>query len=140
MTENKTRENDASVSDFLNTIEDEQKRHDSFTVLALLQKVTSAEPKMWGTNIVGFGRYHYRYQTGREGDWFWVGFSPRKQDLTLYLNYGYDQHTELLKQLGRYKTGKACLYIRKIEDVNLVALEELVRRSAEPFLKANSVV
>ncbi len=139
MAENKTQENDASVEAFLNAIEDETKRRDSFTILDMMRKVTGAEPKMWGDSIVGFGKYQYQYASGRKGDWFWVGFSPRKQDLTVYLTYGFEQHTDLMKQLGRHKTGKACLYIRKLADVDLAALEELIRRSAEPHLKRDQV-
>ncbi len=139
MAENKTQENDASVEAFLNAIEDETKRRDSFTILDLMRRVTGAEPKMWGDSIVGFGKYQYQYASGRTGDWFRVGFSPRKQDLTIYLTYGFEQHIDLIKQLGRHKTGKACLYIRKLTEVDLSALEELIRRSAEPHLNEDQV-
>ncbi len=109
MAELKTKLNDASVIDFLNSVEDEQKRKDSFKVLKLMQKITASEPKMWGTSIIGFGSYHYKYKSGREGDWFLTGFSPRKQNLTLYIMSGFKRFDDLLEKLGKYKTGKSAL-------------------------------
>ena len=136
MTENKTQENDANVEGFLNSIQDEKKRRDSFILLEMMRKITGADPRMWGTSIVGFGKNHYKYESGREGDWFCVGFSPRKQDMTVYLTYGFEQHADLMQKLGRHKTGKACLYIKKTEDVDLAALEELIKRSYAQHQKA----
>ena len=131
MTELKTQKNDASVEDFLNTITDERKRTDSFTILELMKEVTGEAPAMWGTSIVGFGNYHYKYATGREGDMPITSFSPRKQNLTLYIMSGFDQYDELLSQLGKHSTGKACLYIKKLDQINLDILRELVKHSVE---------
>jgi len=128
MAELKTKLNDASVTDFLNGIKDETKRTDSFEILKMMQQVTKLEPKMWGSSIIGFGNYHYKYKSGREGDWFVVGFSPRKQDLTLY-GMGNWMESDLLKSLGKCKTGKGCLYIKKLEDVDVKVLKELLKQS-----------
>ena len=137
MAELKTKQTDESVTAFLNAIPDEKKRRDCFTVLNLMKEITGAEPRMWGTSIVGFGSYHYKYASGREGDSFVTGFSPRKQNLTLYIMSGFDRYAELLTRLGKYSTGKACLYIKKIEDVDLPALRELVKESVEHMRKTN---
>ena len=124
MAEIKTKVNEASVEGFLNKVEDEQKRKDCFEIIQIMKHVTKKEPKMWGPAIIGFGDYHYRYASGREGDWFLAGFSPRAQNLTLYIMGGWDPHT--LKRLGKYKTGKSCLYINKLEDVDIKVLNELI--------------
>lgn len=129
MAELKTKVNKASVDKFLHSIKEEKKRADSFTVLELMKQLTKAEPRMWGSSIVGFGSYHYKYASGREGDWFLTGFSPRKQNLTLYVMPGFDQYDSLLSKLGKFKTGKACLYINKLEDVDLPTLRALVTQS-----------
>jgi hypothetical protein len=138
MAELKTKPNDQSVEAFLNSIDDEKKREDSFKILALMKEITKDEPKMWGDSIIGFGSYHYEYASGREGDWFLTGFSPRKQNLTLYLMSGFEEYDNLLKNLGKYKTGKACLYIKKIEDIDLQALRELVKQSVAHMEATNS--
>jgi hypothetical protein len=127
----------ASVEAFLNSIEDEKKRQDSFALLALMQEVTGLEPQMWGDSIVGFGSYHYTYASSREGDWFLTGFSPRKQNLTLYIMSGFEEYDALMADLGKHKTGKSCLYIKRVEDVNLDTLRELVRRSVEHMEQSN---
>jgi hypothetical protein len=127
----KTKETDQSVAEFLNAIEDERRRQDCWTVLELMKKATKAEPKMWGTSIVGFGRYRYKYDSGREGEWMVMGFSPRKNDLTLYLNPGVESFGDLMEKLGKHKTGKACLYIKKLEDVDAGVLRTLVKQSAQ---------
>jgi hypothetical protein len=137
MAELKTKENDASVEAFLDSVENEKKRKDSYTVLNLMKDVTKIEPKMWGDSIVGFGNYHYRYASGREGDWFLTGFSPRKQNLTLYIISGFDGYSSLLENLGKYTTGVSCLYIKKLEDVDLKTLRELVRQSVDHMSKQN---
>jgi hypothetical protein len=137
MAELKTKPNDDSVEAFLNKVSDPKKRQDSFALLELMKKVTGEVPKMWGDSIIGFGSYHYRYASGREGDWFLTGFSPRAQNLTLYIMAGFDRYDELLGKLGKYKTGKSCLYIKKLEDVNPSILVELVQRSAEHVRAAN---
>jgi hypothetical protein len=131
----KTKRNDHSVEAFLNGIADEQKRRDAFVVLALMQKVTKAEPKMWGSSIVGFGSYHFKYESGREGDWFVTGFSPRKQYLTLYIMPGFERYSALLKKLGKHKTGKSCLYINTLDDIDLPTLKELVKQSVKHIAK-----
>jgi len=131
MAELKTKKTAASVKDFLNRVPEERKRKDSFALLKLMQEVTGARPAMWGPSIVGFGSYHYKYASGREADWPLAGFSPRKQNLTLYITAGFDGYGELLGKLGKHKTGKACLYINRLEDVDLATLKELVRRSVE---------
>ncbi|MCB0527298.1 MAG: DUF1801 domain-containing protein [Saprospiraceae bacterium] len=131
MAELKTKRNDQSVEAFLNTVDDEKKRADSFKILKLMQEVTGAAPQMWGSSIVGFGSYHYKYASGQEGDWFLAGFSPRKQNLTLYIMAGFRRYDELMAQLGKYKTGKSCLYIKKLEDVDMGILRKLVEESVE---------
>ncbi|TNE58063.1 MAG: DUF1801 domain-containing protein [Bacteroidetes bacterium] len=131
MAELKTKRNDQDPAAFINRVEDEQKRADSRTILALMQKVTGATPRMWGESIIGFGTYHYKYESGREGDWFLTGFSPRKQNLTLYIMAGFSRYTELLEQLGKYKTGKSCLYIKRLSDIDMEVLETLIRESVE---------
>ena len=127
MAELKTRATKASVDTFLQGIRDEKRRQDCYAILKIMKKATKAEPKMWGTSIVGFGDHHYVYESGREGDWFLTGFSPRIQNLTLYSMGGFDR--ELMKKLGKYKTGKGCLYINKLDDVDLNVLQELIGTS-----------
>jgi len=137
MSENKTQPTDNDVMAFLNTVEPEKKREDSLEILRLMEEATGEPPKMWGASIIGFGSYHYQYASGREGDWTLVGFSPRKQAITLYLSYGYASFDDLMSKLGKFKTGKACLYVKKIEDVDLDVLRELVKRSAEHMKEIN---
>src|SRR5512147_809343 len=119
MAELKTKPTEQSVEDYLNAIPDEQKRADAFAIVKLMKQVTRAEPKMWGSSIVGFGSYHYKYASGHEGDTCLVGFSPRKQNLTLYLMLGVADYSDLLNKLGKHKTGKGCLYINKLADVDV---------------------
>ena len=107
MAELKTKKNKASVEKFLDGVKDEKKREDSYTILKLMKQITKADPKMWGDSMIGFGNYHYKYASGREGDWFVTGFSPRKQNLTLYIMSGFSKYPELMKTLGKYKTGKS---------------------------------
>lgn len=129
--ENKTRENDHNVTEFLNSIVDEKKRLDCFIILNLMKEITSYEPKMWGDSIVGFGSYHYKYASGREGDMPLTGFSPRKQNLTVYILPGFERYAALMAKLGKYKTGKSCLYIKSVEDIDLKVLGKLVGLSVE---------
>lgn len=131
MAELKTQENDRSVKSFLDAVEPEQRRQDCYTILAMMEKATGSAPKMWGDSIVGFGRYHYKYASGREGDWMLSAFSPRKQNLTLYIMAGFDRYEELLSKLGKFKTGKACLYVKTLADVDLTVLEELIQSSVD---------
>lgn len=133
----KTKLNDASVEDFLNTIGDEETRADCYEIMKIMKQVTKVEPKMWGASIVGFGSYHYKGASGREGDWFPVGFSPRKQNLTLYLVSGFEPHKELLNKLGKHTLGKGCLYIKKLADVDKKVLKELVSVSYQFIKKAS---
>jgi hypothetical protein len=126
----KTTVNDASVEDFINKVEDEVKRQDSRTLLKLFAKVTGEKPRMWGSSIIGFGSYHYKSEKSRqEGEWMLTGFSPRKQNLTLYVIPGFDDYQDLLSELGKHKTSVGCLYINKLADVELAVLEKLVKRS-----------
>lgn len=138
MAELKTKRNKGDVEAFLNGISEERKRQDSFTILELMKQVTGEEPEMWGDSIVGFGSYHYKYKSGREGDWFVTGFSPRAQNLTLYIMAGFDEYNHLLDRLGKYKTGKSCLYIKKMEDVDRDVLRDLVKKSVQ-HMKASHV-
>ena len=137
MSDLKTRPTDNDVEAFLNSVENDTKRQDSFQILDLMRKVTGEEPRMWGDSIVGFGSYHYKYASGREADWFLAGFSPRKQNLTLYIMSGFDQYDELLGKLGKHKTGKSCLYINKLEDVNEDVLRDLVAQSVDHMRATN---
>ena len=127
----KTKQTDASVSAFLETVADEDRRRDCLSVLALMRDVTKSEPKIWGSNMIGFGTYHYKYESGREGDWFITGFSPRKQNLTLYIMAGFDRYDALLAKLGKFKTGKSCLYVKRLSDVDPDVLRELVAASVK---------
>ena len=129
MAENKTTPNDQDIEQFLNSVDDERKRKDSFTILELMKQVTGIEPRMWGSSIVGFGSYHYKYESGREGDMMLAGFSPRKQNLTLYNMSGFERCDDLLKKLGKHTTGKGCLYIKRLDDVDLPTLKSLIEES-----------
>ena len=129
MAELKTRMTDASVEAFLGAVENERRRSDARTVMAIMGRVTGETPKMWGPSLIGFGRYHYRYASGREGDWFVTGLSPRKQALTVYIMPGFDGYPDLMGRLGKYRTGKSCLYINALDDVDMAVLEDLIRLS-----------
>jgi hypothetical protein len=123
----KTTQNSASVEDFINSIEGDNKRKDSFSLLEMMQKISLEEPKMWGKSLIGFGKLRYKSPaSGREVDWFTIGFSPRKANISIYL-MNLQIHEESLKKLGKHKTGSGCLYINKLEDVNLTILEEIIR-------------
>ncbi len=138
MAELKTQKNDQSVTAFLEAIPDERKRQDSKQIVELMQLASGAEPSMWGGNIIGFGAVHLKYASGRELDWFPVGFSPRKQNLTLYIMSGFDEYDALLSKLGKYKMGKACIYINKLADVNLSVLSDLIKASVNHHLKSSA--
>ncbi len=129
MADLKTKPTQASVAEFLDGVADEARRRDCLTLVDLMRRATGAEPTMWGPGIVGFGRYHYKYESGREGDWFLTGFSPRARDLTLYIMAGFSRYEALLARLGRHKTGKSCLYVKRLVDVDLSVLDELVKTS-----------
>jgi len=127
MTANKTQPGTAAVEDFLAKVTPLEKQQDCFKILEILQKETNETPILWGGNMVGFGTYHYKYETGREGDWFVTGFAPRAQNITLYLLCGLDNQSTLLQQLGKYKIGKSCLYIKQLKDINIDVLKKLVQ-------------
>ena len=127
----KTTQNKASVSAFLKSVADPQRRQDAETVAAMMQAVTKEKPAMWGTSIVGFGKERYRYASGREGDWFTVGFSPRKDNLTLYLIGGFRKHTDLMEKLGKVKMGGGCLYVKRLDDIDQKVLKQLIARSVK---------
>ncbi|NHJ20930.1 MAG: DUF1801 domain-containing protein [Candidatus Lokiarchaeota archaeon] len=131
MTELKTKPTKKNVDEFLKKVENATKREDSFKILKLMEKVTNEKPVMWGDSIVGFGSYHYKYASGREGDWPLVGFSPRKQNLTLYIMSGFEGYDEILSKLGKFKIGKSCLYINKLKDIDIDNLKELVSESVK---------
>ena len=124
----KTKKHTVSVESFLNNLEDEQKRSDSIAILEMMEKTTGEKPAMWGTSIIGFGNVHLTYATGRELDWMKIGFSPRKQNLTLYVLCNSKEQNELLKKLGRHKTGQSCLYINKLSDVDTSVLEKIIEK------------
>lgn len=135
MAELKTKLNKASVMSFLQSVKDEERKLECMTLLTLMKKLTKAEPAMWGDSIVGFGSYHYKSDSGREGDWFITGFSPRKQNLTIYIIAGFSQFPELMKKLGKFKTGSSCLYIRKLADIDRKVLEELIAQAYQYMKK-----
>jgi len=135
MAELKTKQNRASVSAFLKSVENDQRRKDSQELLAMMKAVTGKAPKMWGDSIVGFGTYHYKYKTGREGDWMVTGFSPRKQNLTVYIMPGFSKYQALLKRLGKYKTSVSCLYLNKLDDIDRKVLKQLVARAYQDMQK-----
>lgn len=139
MAGNKTKETRASAAAFLNSIEDKRKRADAKKVASMMRKATGKRARMWGTSIVGFGRYHYEYASGREGDWALVGFSPRKQNLVLYIMPGFSEFPALMNKLGKHKTGKSCLYLNKLEDVDEGVLQQLIDRSVKYMRKRYDV-
>ena len=138
MKQNKTQSTDNSVSLFLDQIEPEQKRKDSHALVALMSQITAEKPKLWGTSIIGFGDYHYKYKSGREGDWFLTGFSPRKNALTVYLMCDLSHEGLDFDGLGKYKLSKGCLYFKKIEDVDLNVLTQIIKDSIEIIKKMYS--
>lgn len=131
MADNKTKPARLSVTAFMKSIADPDKRRDAKRVSAMMRKATGSRARMWGSNIVGFGEYHYKYASGREGDFMITGFSPRKQALTLYVMPGFEPFAPLMKNLGKYKTGKSCLYIRRLSDVDETLLEKLIVASVQ---------
>ena len=131
MSENKTRETDASVEEFLTGVAHRGRQEDSYALLHLMQRATGVAPKMWGPAIIGFGKYHYRYDSGREGEMLRVGFSPRKANLALYLIAKGDDFEDQLVRLGKHKRGASCLYVNKLADIDLNVLESMIVRSWE---------
>ncbi len=131
MAQNKTVANKLSTKAFIDSVDDPQKRKDCRALMKLMARLTGNRAKMWGTNIVGYGSYHYRYASGREGDFFLMGFSPRKQALTIYVVAGFSKFSKLMAKLGKYKTGKSCLYVKRLEDIDVDVLEELLSASRD---------
>jgi len=138
MSDLKTKATDASVEAYLGAVADESRRQDCRKLLAIMKRITRSDPKMWGESIVGFGSYHYKYASGREGDWFLTGFAPRKQDLTIHIMSGFDRHADLMGKLGKHKTGKSCLYVKRLADLDLAVLETLIAESVKQMKQARS--
>ena len=138
MAENKTKPTVQKVSEFIAGIEDKQKRADCRELTKLMSGITGNRAKMWGSSIVGYGKYHYKYESGREGDFFLTGFSPRKQALAIYIVSGFDIHPELMEKLGKYKIGKSCLYVKKLDDLDREVLAQLVEESVAYIRKKYS--
>lgn len=134
MAELKTKENDANVIKFINSVKNDQRREDSLKLLEIFEEVTGEPAKMWGKSIIGFGTYHYIYKTGREGDWMTTGFSPRVQSMTLYIMSGFRKFDSELKKLGSATTAKSCLYIKKLDDVDEKILRKMIKKSYD-FIK-----
>lgn len=139
MAENKTRQTKASVDKFISAIKDDNIQKDCYTIIKIMKSVTKEEPKMWGPSIIGFGTYHYKYASGREGDICMAGFSPRKQNLTIYLLPGFEKQKALLEKLGKHKTSKVCLYIKSLKDVDLKVLRELIANSVNDLKKKQPI-
>lgn len=139
-TQNKTQASDASVEAFLSSVEPEKRRIDGLALDTLFRRVTGWNPMMWGESIVGYGRYHYRYDSGREGDFLATGFAPRKSNLSLYIMPGYQQMDDMLKRLGKHKRGKACLYLNKLEDADQNVLEEIIRAGLDDLAQRYDVL
>ncbi|MDA3845139.1 MAG: DUF1801 domain-containing protein [Vallitaleaceae bacterium] len=135
MAELKTTENNGNVLEFISSIERDVRRKDSLTMLELMTSLTGKEPKVWGSSIIGFGSYHYKYESGREGDWFMCGFSPRAQALTIYIMKGFGQYESYMEKLGKYKTGKSCLYVNNLLDIDMTVLSSLIKQSIEDIEK-----
>ena len=129
MSENKIKQTENSVEDFLNSIENEQRKKDAFEVLELMKSITALEPKMWGDSMVGFGSYHYKYESGREGDYMITGFAPRKSNLSIYIIDGFEKYADLLAKLGKHKTSVSCLYITKLDKIDKEILKEIITQS-----------
>jgi hypothetical protein len=135
--EAKTKPTKVKVTDFLNKLPDTARRDDCYAVAKMMEEITGNKPQMWGPSIVGFGTFRYKYASGREGDWPVAGFSPRKQDLTLYLMPGYEKYDELMSKLGKHKTGKSCLYVKRLSDIHIPTLKKLIKASVKD-LKAST--
>lgn len=136
MAELKTKPTEASVADYLDAIENEQVRQDCWVIADIMQEATKAKPQMWGSSIIGFGSYRYVYASGREGDWMLIGFSPRKPNITLYIMAGFEHYEKLLASLGKYKRGKSCIYIKRLSDIDLPTLKQLIQESVSHMITA----
>lgn len=131
MAELKTKKNDASVQKYLDAIEDPHRKEDCLKIHRMMQEITDHEGSMWGDSIVGYGSYHYKYESGREGDWFQAGFSNRKQSISIYIMSGFSDYDDLLSELGKHKTGKSCLYIKKLDDIDVSILRKMLETSVK---------
>ncbi len=139
MSENKTRPTQDDVIAYIENVENKRRREDAQTLVELMTDLTGYQPTMWGTSIIGFGSYHYVYESGREGDSMLVGFAPRKANLVLYITSGFEQYDHLLEKLGKYKTGKSCLYVNKLADVDVDILKQLITASVDHMKATNEV-
>ena len=137
MSENKTRPTNQNVVDFLNNVDHKTRREDSFALLEMMKEITGEDAVMWGTSIVGFGSHHYKYESGREGDMPNIGFSPRKQSMTLYIMPGFDDYEGMLAELGKHKIGRSCLYVNKLADVDDNVLRRLIKRAYTHMKETN---
>ena len=137
MAENKTQRNDGDVRAYLESVSNRRRREDALALLAIMEELTGEPAEMWGASIVGFGSYHYKYKSGREGEFMLAGFAPRKQALTLYIMGGHERHAALYAQLGKYRTGKSCLYINKLADVDIEVLRKIISASVRYMRAAN---
>lgn len=135
MAKNKTTQTEQRVDEFVNAVEDDRKRTDSFTLIELMREVSGHEPKMWGPSIIGFGKYHYRYDSGHEGDAPLLGFSPRKAAISLYVFTGLEQHRPLVNKLGKFTMGKACIYVKRLSDIDVGSLTRLMKTTLQ-FLQS----
>jgi hypothetical protein len=141
MAEPKTKPTNQSVKEFLNEISEPERRADCFAVAKMMEEITGEKPKMWGPSIVGFGSYHYKYASGRDGDWPMMGFSPRKKDLTLYIMMGFEKHADLMEKLGKHSHSKSCLYIKRLSDVHIPTLKKLMKvglKDLKAYIKSQS--
>lgn len=132
---NKTTATDLSPNVLIDNLDDSERKQDARNLLTMMEKITGEKPVMWGNSIIGFGTYHYKYASGREGDWFKVGFSPRKNEFSVYIMSGFDKYPDLMSRLGKYKTGKSCLYLKKLSDIDEAVLRELIRESVQYIVK-----
>ena len=138
MSEPKTKPTNESVEDFINKVPEPERRADCLAVAKIMEEITGEKPKMWGPSIVGFGSYHYKYASGREGDWPMTGFSPRKKDLTLYIMMGFEKHTDMMEKLGKHSVGKSCLYIKRLSDIHIPTLKKLIKESLKDLREYTS--
>lgn len=135
----KTKKNNGNVEEFLISANSSERLKDCLEIMQMMQEITGEKPVMWGASIVGFGKYHYVYKSGREGDWFLTGFSPRKQNLSLYIMSGFDRYEDLMNKLGKFKTGKGCLYIKSLADIDRSVLHELISKSTNQLKTQHAV-
>lgn len=139
MAENKIKETNESVDGFLNSVQHDGKREDSFKILQMMKDITGLTPKMWGDSMVGFGLYHYKYKSGREGDYFLTGFSPRKNALSIYIMPGFGNYQDIMAKVGKHKSSVSCLYIKKLDDLDISLLKKLIKISVKDMIRIYNV-